>query len=239
MTRIRRSTGVRRSVSPLHRKALTSQYTAVSKIDPIDPDVSNVISDLEDSQQNPAQSMNLAVVYDKYYESVDNLKEEFSRFYHSEQAMSKALKHLDENPHQFSQNMQDLISQYNLTLEALHHLDQILDSQHANRVIEYVRAHQDVLEEFGFSLTRTGQILLNRPIFQTKIIAARVHNRIGPTFEPLKTIILSAYRLLRGIRLQDRGKIENPYQANKKYHSIGQYEKGTSDLRGYIYEKKL
>jgi len=218
MTRISRSSSLKSSRYQLQYADNLNNPSKVRQIEPI-----NSSNALQNHADYPSE--HALIFYENYYNSISQLKEEFKNFYHSEQAMRKAIESLDAEPEQFQHKMEQLLEKYNLSINSLHSLDDAIGTKYAQQVQNTISEHKQLFTEFGINMLSDGQLALHTTDFQKKISQSTSKAELNYTFAPLKNIILSAYRILHSIRIP-------------KTKSANQYNQKTTDYRGFIFENK-
>jgi len=219
MTRISRSSNLKSSRYQLQYADNLHKPAIVRKVEPI-----NSSKPLQNHTDYPSE--HALTFYENYYHSINQLKEEFKNFYHSEQAMRKALESLDTEPEQFQLRMEQLLEKYNLALKSLHSLDDAIGTNYTQQVQNTISEHKQLFAEFGINMLLNGQLALQTTEFQRKILPLTSKVKLNDTFAPLKNIILSAYRILHSIRIP-------------KAKSTNRYGQKPTDYRGFIFEDKL
>ncbi|OEF97536.1 hypothetical protein [Desulfuribacillus alkaliarsenatis] len=161
--------------------------------------------------------------FNNYYQSIDELKQEFKNFYHNELALRKALEDLDANSDLLEINMRTLVNKFNKTLESLRALDDSLNTRHTSYVEKRIIKHLPVLQHYGIYFMENEFIDFDSQKFINKLSKASNTEII---FDPLKQVIVSIHRALYKLRIVDD-------------HNKNSYTKNKLDTRGLYIERKL
>ncbi|MEB1806237.1 MAG: hypothetical protein LPK26_02840 [Bacillaceae bacterium] len=174
----------------------------VSKIEPLAP-----VEKGKNNSELPSE--NYLDSYDRYYEKLKELKNEFKTFYHREQDLLAAINDLDSHQQKMVTHTDNLITKYNQALKALYSFDQAVSGQHVINVRQTLQTFHSEMKQLGVSENEQGFLS-----FEPKKFVHFIRNKESD-FELLLTqfrqLIIESYKSLTKIRINH--KQINPYEA--------------------------
>lgn len=180
--------------SLVNRMTNISSNSAVTKVDPVDP-VSN----------NPALiSYNSLMASDQFYDKLDELQDEYRKFYHDQQELEKALENMDERKECLCENLKELVEKYNLALNSLKKFDEQFGTNHRKNIEELLKEFKESLSNIGVTITKNAILEFNEEIFKNSVRES--NDALRFLFRPIRGLIIKLHRAFRNINIpKDEG----------------------------------
>lgn len=180
--------------SLVNRMTNISSNSAVTKVDPVDP-VSN----------NPALiSYNSLMASDQFYDKLDELQDEYRKFYHDQQELEKALENMDERKECLCENLKELVEKYNLALNSLKKFDEQFGTNHRKNIEELLKEFKESLSNIGVTITKDAILEFNEEIFKNSVRES--NDALRFLFRPIRGLIIKLHRAFRNINIpKDEG----------------------------------
>ncbi|MBP3949553.1 hypothetical protein [Bacillus suaedae] len=145
--------------------------------------------------QHPTENHLLS--YQLYYQSVEELKQEFRRFYHQEKDLNQAMALLNKNETLLTQTNQ-LIIKYNQAVTTLRDFDQIAGTQHVKRIRDLFEEYRFDFKDIGITTTENQLLKLDPTQFVSYLSSSE--DTAANLISRFKKLILKEYYTLSKIK---------------------------------------
>lgn len=180
--------------SVVNRMTNIGANSAVTRVDPVDP-ISN----------NPALiSYNSLMASDQFYDKLDELQEEYRRFYHDQQELEKALENMDERKECLCDNLKELVEKYNLALSSLKKFDEQFGTNHRIKIEELLKEFRGNLSNIGVTITENAILEFNEVKFKDSVRESS--DALKFLFRPIRGLVIKLHRAFKNINIpKDEG----------------------------------
>lgn len=162
-------------------------------------------------------SENHLMSYDAYYDTLNELKKEYKKFYHDEQLLERAIENFDTTKDTLLENMKELIAKYNNAILSLESFDKVFSTDNTKKIKAILYSFKNELDNLGIFIVRNKELELDEKIFIEKIKTS--HNALDFLFQPTKGLILKLYTAFRNIKIPKKDCIEKNYN-NAEYKGM-------------------
>ncbi|MFZ7103590.1 MAG: hypothetical protein ACOWWO_13180 [Peptococcaceae bacterium] len=159
------------------------------------------VKNMENSTSFHSESALLS--YDHFYEAFYQLQEQFSNYYRDEQQLGRALQELELNMEEILKQLKKLLTKYNATVDSLLLLERLVGQIRTPELSRALKTYEARLNELGVEIQGL-KLGVDEAYFKESV--SRSSDPIANLFRPVQKIIVTLYRIFRGLRLPAEGK---------------------------------
>ncbi len=188
------------------RSRIVRKTEGVDAVNPIDP----IKNDINYSSSNHLMTSDLL------YDNLEQLRDEYKKFYHDERNLEKAIKNLQNNKDELANNMNELIEKYNKAILSLEKFDKKLNTAHTMKIKNILIDFKDELKNIGINIVRNKELEIVKEKFVKEI--TKSDNSITFLFQPIRGMIIRLYKAFRSIKAP-----ENKFDSEYNNATEGRY----------------
>lgn len=128
-----------------------------------------VIPVTETNASSDRETNNQSLSLKLYYESIQEMKEEYKLFYRDEQELEHDLKNIDFHDDQFLDKVRHLIHSYNHTILSLAKFDKSFNTHFSEDIIRLLQMYTTQLFSVGIKLLVDGELFIYNRIFEDAV----------------------------------------------------------------------
>lgn len=173
-------------------------------------------------------SSNYLIASDVFYDKLEQLREEYRKFYHHERDLEIAIESINNSKDKLSEHMMDLIFKYNRAISSLEDFDKICGTAHCLGIKEILLSFEGELNKVGINIINEKELDIDLDIFIERVINSR--NPMSDLFKPVRAMIIKLYKGFKHIKIPKKNSFENQY---KEYDDLS-----SQDYNGIIIDEK-